>query len=178
MVPAPAPAPVVVVNRVPAPRTQPSHLLPRQADEQKHTPMLQRTFRRSAQLAPQAAGAISRHTSDRDAHGDAGARDRPPLDETDVASCVVDERVAADAAMCRCVPVRVESRPKSRWQRHYMMVGAGLALVGAPSRCVNTARKRAQHALPLAGCRVTYDGQHVWTSRRCPRRPSRVAAGW
>ena len=110
-----------------------------QADEQKHTPisgerihpMLQRTFRRSAQLAPQAAGAISRHTSDRDAHGDAGARDRPPLDETDVASCVVDERVAADAAMCRCVPVCVESRPKSRWQRHYMTVGAGLALVGA-----------------------------------------------
>ena len=174
-----------MVNQVPAPRTTitPPASAFGQADEQKHTPisgerihpMLQRTFRRSAQLAPQAAGAISRHTSDRDAHGDAGARDRPPLDETDVASSTnASLLMQRCAGACRCV-WRAAQGPDSQWQRYYMMVGAGLAHWWGHRRAALT-RHVSAHA--LAGCRVTYDGQHVWTSRRCPRRPSRVAAGW
>ena len=174
-----------MVNQVPAPRTTitPPASAFGQADEQKHTPisgerihpMLQRTFRRSAQLAPQAAGAISRHTSDRDAHGDAGARDRPPLDETDVASStnasLLMQRCAA-AGACRCV----ESRPRAGQPVAATLHDGGCRVgTGGGTRAALT-RHVSAHA--LAGCRVTYDGQHVWTSRRCPRRPSRVAAGW
>ena len=164
---------------------QPSHLLPRHLGK-----LMSRSTRRflvnefirccrkrsDVQLslrhkrqAPSAATRLTEtlmETPERDARSPAARRDR---------RCVVDERVAADAAMCRCVPAGVCGEPLQEPVAATLHDGGCRVGTGGGTRAALT-RHVSAHA--LAGCRVTYDGQHVWTSRRCPRRPSRVAAGW